>query len=136
ASACSRDGRFRFREVPDGHYALKVWHEVDGTLRKEKEFEVKGGGAVDLKTISVTGPAIAALAAGAAPVRAWPEVIDRIGMRLSESLIASRRPQGGKRARTLADDAYFGEFEASEMETAVRTYLGFERAGELEGQFR
>src|SRR4029079_5301416 len=34
------------------------------------------------------------------------------------------------------EDAYWGEFEASDMETAVRNHLGFERAGDLEGQFR
>ena len=29
------------------------------------------------------------------------------------------------------DDAYWGEFEPSEMETAIRKYMGYARAGEL-----
>ncbi len=36
----------------------------------------------------------------------------------------------------LADDAYWVEFEASDLETAVQRYLGFSRKGELERQFR
>ena len=50
----------------------------------------------------------------------------------------SRRGNATRRAgqaRRLADDAYWGEFETSDMETAVRKYLGFARAGELERQF-
>ncbi len=57
-------------------------------------------------------------------------------MLLASSLDAAGRPDGLKRARKLAEDAYWGEFEASDMETAVRTHLGFARAGEIEGQFR
>ena len=40
------------------------------------------------------------------------------------------------KARRLADDAYWVEFEASDLETAVQKYLGFARDGELERQFR
>ena len=40
------------------------------------------------------------------------------------------------RARRLAEDAYWAEFEASDMEVAVRRHLGYARAGELEQQFR
>jgi high-affinity iron transporter len=71
----------------------------------------------------------------AAPVRPWAEVIDRISLALAESLDAATRTGGFKRARRLAEDAYWGEFEASDMETAVRNHLGYARAGELEGQF-
>ena len=48
-------------------------------------------------------------------------------------------PRGGPdelaRARRLAEDAYWVEFESSDMETAVNKYLGYVRAGELERQF-
>lgn len=37
--------------------------------------------------------------------------------------------------RRLADDAYWVEFESSDMETAVNKYLGFARARELERRF-
>jgi high-affinity iron transporter len=63
-------------------------------------------------------------------------VIEKIGLLLASSLDAAARPGGVKRARKLAEDAYWGEFEASEMETAVRLHLGFARAGALEEQFR
>src|SRR5262249_55467873 len=45
------------------------------------------------------------------------------------------RPGEFKKARRQAEDAYWGEFEASDMERAVRNHLGYARAGELEGQF-
>lgn len=68
--------------------------------------------------------------------RTWGEVIDRIGIRLSASLDAAIHHGGAAKARALADDAYFVEFEGSDMEAAVRSYLGFEKKGELEDQFR
>ena len=63
-------------------------------------------------------------------------MIEKIGLTLASSLDEAGRPGGLKPARKLAEDAYWGEFEASDMETAVRIHLGFARAGELEGQFR
>ena len=62
-------------------------------------------------------------------------MIDRIGVLLSEAREAARKPGGLARARKLAEDAYWGEFESSDMETAVRRHLGFKRAGAIEGQF-
>ena len=70
-----------------------------------------------------------------APVRPWADVIDRIGVTLAASRDAATRPGELAKARRLADDAYWGEFESSDMETAVSKYLGFARAGELERQF-
>ena len=60
---------------------------------------------------------------------------DRIGVLLAEAREVVRKPEGLKRARKLADDAYWGEFETSDMETAVRRYLGYKRAGAIEGLF-
>ena len=54
---------------------------------------------------------------------------------LAASRDAATRPGELAKARRLAEDAYWGEFEASDMETAVSKYLGFARAGELERQF-
>jgi high-affinity iron transporter len=131
---CSRDGNFRLAGVPDGRYTLKIWHEMGDPLRSE--VTVKDGQAVDLGTLTVTTKALAATTGEAAPVRPWPEVIERIGLIQASSLDAASRPGGAKKARRLAEDAYWGEFEASDMETAVRVHLGFARAGELEEQFR
>ena len=64
----------------------------------------------------------------ATPVRPWAEVIDRIGMTLAASREAAKRPGELAKARRLAEDAYWAEFEASDMESAVRRHLGY-RAG-------
>ena len=70
-----------------------------------------------------------------APVRPWADVIDRIGVTLAASRDAATRPGELAKARRLADDAYWVEFESSDMETAVNKYLGYGRARELERQF-
>jgi high-affinity iron transporter len=141
AKVCKGGGTFRFGDVPDGRYALNAWHEMGESFRKE--IEVKGAEPLDLGTISLKGFPIVASASNPSPVSAWPEVIDRIGVLLSESREALKKngstPEDRKKAenqaRKLAEDAYWGEFETSEMETAIRRYLGFERAGAIEGQF-
>jgi high-affinity iron transporter len=133
--ACSRQGSFRFDDVPDGHYVLEIWHEMGSPLRRD--VVVAGSRPVDLGTMALALPAApAGPRAGTGPVRAWAQVIDRISLLLASSLDAAGRPGGLKAARKLAEDAYWGEFEASDMETAVRNHLGFARAGALEGQFR
>ena len=135
---CDRDGRFRLDGVPDGRYILTVWHEMGDPLRTD--ITVAGGKRVELPALVLTGPAGPA-SAGArspervAPVRPWPEVVDRISTTLAASRDAATRPGELAKARRLAEDAYWGEFEASDLETAVRKYLGFARAGELERQF-
>jgi high-affinity iron transporter len=134
ARVCKGTGAFRFDEVPDGRYVLNAWHEMGEPFRHE--FAVEGGRAVDLGTVTLKGFPVPPAASSLVPVRAWPEVIDRIGMLLSEARESARKPGGTKRARKLADDAYWGEFESSRMETAIRRYLGFRRAGAIEGQFR
>ncbi len=157
-AVCRADGQFRLDGVPDGRYRLRVWHEMgQGTTR---EVEVKGAATVQVGVLSVEVPA--ALATGpAGPARAWAEVIDRIGMLLGEARAVASRPgqeaasrrqeldvlrgdpsvdelsaRAVNRARKLVEDAYWQEFEGSAMETAVRRHLGFQRAGEIEGQFR
>jgi high-affinity iron transporter len=83
---------------------------------------------VEAAAVAATGPA--------GPVRNWAEVTDRVGVLLSEARAVVLKDKGITRARKLVEDAYFGEFEGSQMETAVRRHLGFQRAGEIEGLFR
>jgi high-affinity iron transporter len=134
---CSREGRFRLEGVPDGHYVLHAWHEMGEPLRKE--LVVSGGKAVDLPDLALAGPRVPTGSVGAssagAPVRPWAEVIDRIGMLLAASRKAAARTGERSTARRLAEDAYWAEFEGSDMEVAVRRHLGYARAGELERQF-
>ena len=69
-------------------------------------------------------------------MRPWSEVIDRISVMLADGRDAATRRAEPANARRIVDDAYWGEFEASDMETAVRKYLGYARAGEIERRFR
>jgi high-affinity iron transporter len=131
---CSARGRFRLDDVPDGRYTLTVWHEMGDPLTKE--VVVAGGKSVDLDALTLTARAVTIPAGQAAPARPWPDVIDRIGVLLSSSVDAAGKTNGFKKARKLAEDAYWVEFEASDMETAVRLHLGFARAAEIERQFR
>ena len=137
---CDRDGRFRLAEVPAGHYVLNVWHEMGDPLRTEVD-------AVDGKSVNVP-PLVLSLPAGLvgggngkvntseAPVRPWSEVVDRIGVMLAEGRDTATHRGEPAKARRLVDDAYWGEFETSEMETAIRKYVGFARAGDIERGFR
>ena len=133
-SAICKAGRdFRFEGVPDGSYTLNAWHEMGEPLRRD--VEVKGGEAVDVGTIALKGFPIAVGAQASTPVRPWSEVTDRIGVLLAEARSIARKPGGVAKARKLAEDAYWGEFESSDMEIAVRRHLGFKRAGSIESQF-
>ena len=134
---CDRDGRFRLGGVPAGRYVLHVWHEMGPGL--SREISVTGGDELELPPLVLTAGLDQIVRGGspaAASVRPWTEVIDRIGVVLAASRDAASRSGDTATARRLADDAYWGEFEASDFETAVRTFLGFARAGELERQFR
>ncbi len=134
---CSADGRFRLEDVPDGRYELNVWHEMGEPLRKE--IVVEGGKALELPELVLAGPSApvrSASGASAAAVRPWAEVIDRIGVALAASREAATRSGELARARRLAEDAYWVEFEASDMEVAIRRHLGYARTGELEQMFR
>lgn len=131
---CDRDGNYRFADVPEGRYTLKAWHEVGDPV--EREVVVGPGPVTTLPELALDGPVVATGPATQAPVRSWPEVIDRISTLLASSLDAAGRPGRAKEARRLAEDAYFVEFETSDMELAVRNALGIERAGAIEGRFR
>lgn len=132
-AVCRPDGRFRLDAVPAGRYRLVAWHEMgQGATR---EVEVKGDEAVVVPAIPVEAPA-PAVAGAPAPIRPWADVTDRVGLLLAEARGVVSRPGGVAKARKLAESAYFEEFEASDMETAVRRHLGYRRAGAIEGQFR
>ncbi len=135
---CSREGRFRLEGVPDGHYVLNVWHEMGEPLRKEIVVSGRQGGR--------------APRAGAGRPDGAGRVAGRVARRRPRrgpgprwstgSACCSRRAgrprrdrASGPTARRLAEDAYWAEFEASDMEVAVRRHLGYARAGELERQF-
>jgi len=134
---CDQDGGFRLDGVPDGRYILTVWQEMSDELHKN--ITVADGKRVELPALVLAGPAGPAAGARSpvrvAPVLPWPEVVDRISTTLAASRDAASRPGELTKARRLAEDAYWVEFEASDLEMAVRKYLGFARAGELERQF-
>ena len=132
AKVCRDGGEFRFEGVPDGEYTLKAWHEMGPA--QSRVVTVKSG-AADLGTITLEGFPTVATVRAATAIRTWPEVTDRIGLLLAEARELVRKPEGLARARKLAEDAYWIEFELSDMETAVRRSLGYKRAGEIEGQF-
>jgi len=139
AQVCGRDGRFRLDDVPDGRYVLTAWHEMGESL--QTNLTVAKGKSLELPPLILTVPEaqVRAMAAvgpsqNAAP-RPWPDVLDRISITLAACRDAAERPGELAKARRLAEDAYWGEFEASDMETAVRKYLGYTKAGGLERQF-
>ncbi len=137
---CDRDGRFRLTGVPAGHYQLNVWHEMGEPLRTE--LDVTDGKHVELPPLVLSFPNASFGAPGGkasqsvAPVRLWADVVDRIGLILTESRDAAVHSANTRKALGLADDAYWVEFEATDLETAVQRFLGFGRKGELERQFR
>lgn len=131
-AACAPDGSFRFRDVPEGRYRLIAWHEMGDPLSREITVQ---GETSDIGTVNLPGRA-STTGAETARVEPWAAVIDRMGLLLGSALDAAQRPGGRGQAVTLAQDAYFVEFEASDMETAVRSYLGLARAAEIEKQFR
>ena len=112
---CDRTGRFRLEGVPDGHYILTAWHEMGDPLRTP--ITVTGGKRPELPVLVLTGPSRARVGRGddrrsrVAPVRPWPEVVDRISTTLAASRDAATRPGELAKARRLADDAYWGELK-------------------------
>jgi high-affinity iron transporter len=140
AAVCDREGRFRLEGVADGRYELTAWHEMGDPVHST--FTVADGKGLALPELVLTSSVSPALMAGQkgsgqalAPIKPWADVIDGISVTLAASRDAATRPGELAKARRLADDAYWGEFESSDMETAVRKYLGFARAGTLERQF-
>ncbi len=131
---CRPDGRFRLDDVPPGRYRLHAWHEMgQGATR---DIEVMAETPLVLPTISVESAAPAVVAGESAPVRDWSEVTGRIGVLLAEARLAASKPGGIARARKLAEDAYWDEFEGSAMEIAVGRSLGYARKREIERQLK
>jgi len=136
-TVCSPSGKYRLDDVPNGRYTLVAWHEMGDPVRTE--LAIEGGKPVALAPITLTvSPRFAGGKGSRAnqAVRPWADVIDRIGILLSSSMDEAGKTGGLAKARRLAEDTYWGEFEASDMEMAVRKYLGFGRKGDLERQFR
>ena len=136
---CDREGRFRLTAVPAGRYVLTLARDgraaAQGARRRGRNEDRAAAAGSELARAGYWLRGMRG-ASSAAPVRPWADVVDRIGVMLAESRDAAVHSADASKARRLAEDAYWVEFEASDMETAVRKYLGFGRAGELEQQFR
>jgi high-affinity iron transporter len=137
-TTCGGSGAFRFRDVPAGRYRLQLWHEMGAPATRDVKVEGKD---VDLGTLVLDeGPnAVTAndrelvCVKGCEP---WPLVLDRISVTLPTSLEAAQRPGSAGRAVPLVQDAFYRDFEASGMGTAVRVHLGRDRAARIEDLFR
>lgn len=134
ASVCDAKGAFRLDNVPSGRYRLHVWQEAAKPYIID-DINVGEAATVDVGTIALEAIAVAVKPGEPAAIKPWPEVIDRIGVLVSASLVAAKSGDSSL-ARKLAEDAYWDRFEGSGMEIAIRDHLGFERAGELEKSFR
>ncbi len=134
-AVCDRTGKFRLRGVPEGTYTLHVWHELGDPLVREVTV---GAGANDLGTLTLSGPESTGTGAVAAKVEPWSEVIDRVSVALAGALDAAARKGDDAAVRAVGrvDDAYLAIFEGSDMETAVRSSLGYDRSIAIEARFR
>ena len=137
-STCDRTGQFQFAGVPAGRYRLLVWHEMGPPLSRTIEVS---GETLDLGTLVTTGGVNPTTRDDRGKIcetgcEPWPLVIDRISVTLAESLDASKSPDSAARAVPLAQDAYYRDFESSGMGTAMRVYLGRDRATRVEELFR
>jgi len=137
AQVCDRDGRFRLNDVAQGRYLLTAWHEMGDPVQTEITVTGETDSLVvpPIVLTSSLGPDQGRTDQQTMRIRRWSDVIDRIGVTLAASRDAAARPGELRKARRLAEDAYWIEFESSDMETAIRKYLGYVRAGELERQF-
>ena len=115
---------------------LNVWHEMGEPLRHE--ITVTAGKRLELPALVLTSLPGSATRSQGDRRTAWhpcgrgPMWSTGSASRWRRAATPPRRPGELAKARRLAEDAYWGEFEASDLETAVRKYLGFARAGELE----
>jgi high-affinity iron transporter len=134
-AVCDRTGAFRIADVPAGKYRLAAWHELGDPLLREVEV---GESGTDAGTLALQGPELIERAVVRAEPVAWPEVIDRISVTCAAALdVASReRAAGATKAVGLIDDSYLGIFESSDMETAIRSALGYDRVIAVEEMFR
>ena len=137
-TTCGGSGVFRFRDVPEGRYQLHVWHELGTPLTRDVEVH---GKEVDVGTLVLEEGLNASTAKDRELVcvkgcEPWPLVLDRISVTLATSLDAAQRPGTAGRAVPLVQDAFYRDFEASGMGTAVRVHLGRDRATRIEELFR
>lgn len=134
-TAISPKGKYRLDDVPAGRYRMSIWHESGGKPIVRTIDVPESGLIVDTITLTDSvAPSRSSLLADA-KILSWSDVVDKISVRLSASIASASRTDQAKRARTLAEDAYWVDFESSDMETAVRAHLGLDRAIELEKQF-
>ncbi len=134
-TTCDRTGAYRLKDVPEGKYTLHVWHELGDPLAKPVTIEA---GQNDLGTIAVKGPEITSRSVAKAKVEPWPDVVDRVSVSLASALDAATRKKEGAAGQAVSrvDDAYFAVFEGSDMETAIRSALGIDRAIAVEDAFQ
>jgi high-affinity iron transporter len=134
-AVCSASGDFRVHNVPAGEYRVIAWHELGDAL--EREIEI-GAESTYAGSLVLEGPATAARSVGRVDPIPWPEVIDKISLTAASALeVATReKEQGATKAVRLVDDAYLGIFESSDMETAIRSALGYDRVIAVEELFR
>ncbi|MFO0890986.1 MAG: carboxypeptidase regulatory-like domain-containing protein [Isosphaeraceae bacterium] len=139
---CSPQGDFRLEGVPPGRYVLVAWHEMGDATRRPivvsagKPLEVPqidlfgemSLGTLVRKEIQTAMPVIA-------PVRPWNQPLDAISVLLAAARDELSGSGDARKAHRLVEDAYWGEFEASDLESAVRQHLGFARSASLVRQF-
>jgi high-affinity iron transporter len=142
-SVCTVRGEYRIVGVPPGKYLLTVWHEMGEP--SQREITVPSEGilkvplimlTVDLTLGSLVRKEIQSDGPFQSPPREWSEVVDRVSVLLAAALDDATRPDGTGRAVRMLEDAYWGDYEGSDMEAAVREHLGFERSAELAEHFR
>lgn len=134
-AACDAKSNFILKDVPAGRYKMTYWHETGGKPTV-KSIEVPASG-LNLEPIvlaDTVAPSRSTVLASAKVLK-WNEVVDQVAARLAASMNAAGQKESAKRARTLAEDAYWVDFEGSDMETAVRAHLGLDRAIDLEKRF-
>ena len=134
-TACDAKANFILKDVPAGRYKMTYWHETGGKP-SSKLIDVPATGlALDPIVLADTVAPSRSSVLASTKVLKWNEVVDQTAARLGTSLSAAAQPESAKRARTLAEDAYWVDFEGSDMETAVRAHLGLDRAIDLEKRF-
>jgi plastocyanin len=134
-TAIDRKGRFQLKNVPAGAYDLFVWHEA-GVRPQQTTLTVPADGLsmAPIVLADSASPSRTSLLAGS-NVTPWPDVINRISTRLSAALSAAQVSDQAGRARNLAEDAYWKDFDSTAMEAAVRLHLGQERLMQINQMF-
>ena len=119
---CDREGRYRLDDVSEGRYILTAWHEMGDPVRTEitcRRTMPRAWLCRQSCLPVLLAPRRGAVRSADSCAKPWADVIDRISVTLAASRDAATRPGELAKARRLADDAYWVEFESSDMETAV-----------------